>query len=592
MKLSQLLFAVALTTASAQDICDPAPTVTVYKQEPPPPKVETVTITIKAPDSNLPQQGNQNNGNGAQQGGVVTVTVQQIVTHTATFTVTHTPPPQTIVQTIIQKPVESTALSNNNDIGVIVQTTVIVDQNGNPITVQPDSEPTPKPESNPQSNPQSTYTAVPASDNNNLGTAASTPVFSSSFDFFNHTSTITNSSAPATANPVGTITSLYTSTFGSSTDSAVVSTEKASESLTTFVTSSTNYANSDSDISSFDSNTESVSSISAVSTTSDASFTSVTSGGSSTPSAAGTISFASTTSDVDSSAVSTVISTSVTESILSTSEPVSSSAESTSSFAESTSSAAESSSSDPLSTSTIDDPSSTSSAVESTSSAVESTSSAVESTSSAVESTSSAVESTSSAVESTSSAVESTSSAAESTSSSPSSTSIESSSTISASSSTPSATDPISSDPLDANSQIAIDAVSNHNRLRALHGVPDVKWNRDLAKYAQDYLASAQCNFAHSGGPYGENLAIGYPTTAASIQAWYDEIKDYDFSKNEFSSSTGHFTQVVWKDSTEIGCAEVECGSGWGGPYLVCEYSPRGNIIGYFKENVLPPLSG
>lgn len=550
MKLSQLLFAVALTTASAQDICDPAPTVTVYKQEPPPPKVETVTITIKAPDSNLPQQGNQNNGNGAQQGGVVTVTVQQIVTHTATFTVTHTPPPQTIVQTIIQKPVESTALSNNNDIGVIVQTTVIVDQNGNPITVQPDSEPTPKPESNPQSNPQSTYTAVPASDNNNLGTAASTPVFSSSFDFFNHTSTITNSSAPATANPVGTITSLYTSTFGSSTDSAVVSTEKASESLTTFVTSSTNYANSDSDISSFDSNTESVSSISAVSTTSDASFTSVTSGGSSTPSAADTISFASTTSDVDSSAVSTVISTSVTESILSTSEPVSSSAESTSSFAESTSSAAESSSSDPLSTSTIDDPSSTSSAVESTSSA------------------------------------------AESTSSSPSSTSIESSSTISASSSTPSATDPISSDPLDANSQIAIDAVSNHNRLRALHGVPDVKWNRDLAKYAQDYLASAQCNFAHSGGPYGENLAIGYPTTAASIQAWYDEIKDYDFSKNEFSSSTGHFTQVVWKDSTEIGCAEVECGSGWGGPYLVCEYSPRGNIIGYFKENVLPPLSG
>ena len=546
MKLSQLLFAVALTTASAQDICDPAPTVTVYKQEPPPPKVETVTITIKGPDSNLPQQGNQNNGNGAQQGGVVTVTVQQIVTHTATFTVTHTPPPQTIVQTIIQKPVESTALSNNNDIGVIVQTTVIVDQNGNFITVQPDSEPTPKPESNPQSNPQPTYTAVPASDNNNLGTAASTPVFSSSFDFFNHTSTITNSSAPATANPVGTMTSLYTSTFGSSTDSAVVSTEKASESLTTFVTSSTNYANSDSDISSFDS--ESVSSISAVSTTSDASFTYVTSGGSSTPSAADTISFASTTSDVDSSAVSTVISTSVTKSILSTSEPVSSSAESTSSFAESTSSAAESSSSDPLSTS--------------------------------------------SAVESTSSAVESTSSAAESTSSSPSSTSIESSSTISASSSTPSATDPISSDPLDANSQIAIDAVSNHNRLRALHGVPDVKWNRDLAKYAQDYLASAQCNFAHSGGPYGENLAIGYPTTAASIQAWYDEIKDYDFSKNEFSSSTGHFTQVVWKDSTEIGCAEVECGSGWGGPYLVCEYSPRGNIIGYFKENVLPPLSG
>ncbi|KAF5096239.1 hypothetical protein D0Z00_002849 [Geotrichum galactomycetum] len=552
MKVSQLLFAVALTTASAQANCDPAPTVTVYKQDPSSFRVETVTITTSAFDSNAPQEVNQNNGNAPQQGGVVTVTVQKIVTHTATITVTHTPPPQTIVQTVTQKQAESAAPTDDNGNGVIVETTVIVDQYGNPITVQPDFEPTAKP----QPSSQPTNNSAPASDNNNEGTATPIPVSSSPFAFFNQTSTLTNSSAPATANPVETITPLYTFTSdgtqqvissvttrtltqisssstgrvtesgaagsgaslapiatssGSSTGASVISTEKASESLTTFVTSSASYANSDSGLSLFDSNAEYVSSTSEASSTGGSVVISVSAG----PTTADA-SFIFGRSDGFSSASSTV---------------------DTASFA----------------------------------------------------STSSAAQSTSSQVYSTSSA-ESIVPVPFSTPDS--STSFQSSSTINSPSSTPSDTNPISSDPLDANSQIAIDAVSNHNRLRALHGVPDVTWNRDLAKFAQDYLASAQCNFAHSGGPYGENLAIGYPNTAASIQAWYDEIKDYDFSKNEFSSNTGHFTQVVWRDSTEIGCAEVDCGSGWGGPYLVCEYYARGNVIGWFEENVPRPLSG
>ena len=40
---------------------------------------------------------------------------------------------------------------------------------------------------------------------------------------------------------------------------------------------------------------------------------------------------------------------------------------------------------------------------------------------------------------------------------------------------------------------------------------------------------------------------------------------------------TGHYTQMVWKGTTEVGCATA---SGTELTYLVCRYSPPGNIVG------------
>ena len=50
-----------------------------------------------------------------------------------------------------------------------------------------------------------------------------------------------------------------------------------------------------------------------------------------------------------------------------------------------------------------------------------------------------------------------------------------------------------------------------------------------------------------------------------AIQDWYNEKKDYDHDAGQFSPGTGHYTQVVWKGSKELGCGEAMCQNGWEG---------------------------
>ncbi|KAL5707216.1 hypothetical protein ACHQM5_025293 [Ranunculus cassubicifolius] len=124
-----------------------------------------------------------------------------------------------------------------------------------------------------------------------------------------------------------------------------------------------------------------------------------------------------------------------------------------------------------------------------------------------------------------------------------------------------------------------------HNTARAQVGVGPMAWSTQLAAYAQNYANSkaSTCELVHSGGPYGENLAWqsnNALTYAAAVNLWVSEKQYYDYNSNTCAPGKvcGHYTQVVWRDSVNVGCGGVICNSG--ATFIICSYSPRGNIVG------------
>ena len=139
-------------------------------------------------------------------------------------------------------------------------------------------------------------------------------------------------------------------------------------------------------------------------------------------------------------------------------------------------------------------------------------------------------------------------------------------------------------------------AFKMHNEYRAQHGAEPLTVSEDLNKIAQKYaehIASIN-QMVHSQSKYngehlGENLywCSGMEIDGADMTtSWYDEIHDYNFNKPGFKSGTGHFTQVVWKGSKQVGFGYAQ--SKDGAYFGVANYFPGGNINTpeYFRENV------
>jgi hypothetical protein len=140
------------------------------------------------------------------------------------------------------------------------------------------------------------------------------------------------------------------------------------------------------------------------------------------------------------------------------------------------------------------------------------------------------------------------------------------------------------------------DIVDLHNELRRQEGASNMEqltWNSALAHTAQKW--SDRCNFEHGQESFdeqqvghkqlGQNMWAHTDTTytvKTGVQAWYDEKKDfyYDSLQCNAGQMCGHYTQLVWAKTKEVGCGWTNCSSISGmnfANFLVCNYGPAGN---------------
>lgn len=135
--------------------------------------------------------------------------------------------------------------------------------------------------------------------------------------------------------------------------------------------------------------------------------------------------------------------------------------------------------------------------------------------------------------------------------------------------------------------------LDRQNYWRSQLGIAPLVWSDEVASYAKewaDQLAANGCEFKHrTNGKYGENLYMamgGNPTGTEVADSWASERKDFNYDTwSDNWMEVGHYTQMIWENTTKVGCAMVRCSNGniiW-----VCNYDPAGNMTGenpYMKK--------
>src|SRR3954451_1583490 len=116
------------------------------------------------------------------------------------------------------------------------------------------------------------------------------------------------------------------------------------------------------------------------------------------------------------------------------------------------------------------------------------------------------------------------------------------------------------------------DMLAAHNAVRSKVGVPPLAWSDELARAAQQWADRliAEKRFDHRPkSKFGENMfeMRGAQATAAKVaERWAAEASNFDLKSNKCKGVCGHYTQMVWRDTKEVGCAvsraaAARCGS-------------------------------
>ena len=149
----------------------------------------------------------------------------------------------------------------------------------------------------------------------------------------------------------------------------------------------------------------------------------------------------------------------------------------------------------------------------------------------------------------------------------------------------------------------------SHNKVREKFNQQPLTWSNSLAGYAQQWvnrLAETQnCQMLHRPNYQGEHDSEGFLqvhgenlfwasaeklsngsdklqhfTPVEVVTAWAEEENFYDYQTNtcQPGQDCGHFTQMVWHESRQVGCAKAMCADK--SQIWACNYHPRGNYIG------------
>ncbi|MDG4475892.1 CAP domain-containing protein [Thiovibrio frasassiensis] len=149
--------------------------------------------------------------------------------------------------------------------------------------------------------------------------------------------------------------------------------------------------------------------------------------------------------------------------------------------------------------------------------------------------------------------------------------------------------------------------LEEHNILRAAVGTPELRWSDALAGQAAAWAKELQktgCGMKHSQSGLGENIYWAsawksgtrspgksswqwrlspQPITEKNVvaswgveQSWYSQASNTCAAPS--GKSCGHYTQMVWRTTREVGCAKAICEDS--SQVWVCNYAPAGNIIG------------
>ncbi|XP_006765788.1 PREDICTED: cysteine-rich secretory protein 3-like [Myotis davidii] len=136
---------------------------------------------------------------------------------------------------------------------------------------------------------------------------------------------------------------------------------------------------------------------------------------------------------------------------------------------------------------------------------------------------------------------------------------------------------------------VQMEIINKHNDLRRMaspsaSNMLKMTWNNIVARNAANW--ASKCTFSHSPSSErrissiscGENLYMSSSPKSWSdaIQSLYDEVKDfkYGYGSMRANAATGHYTQLVWATSHQLGCALAHCPHSKLQYYYVCQYCP------------------